>query len=207
MKTPVFRVRPSWMKRLMFIALLILMFFLSFTGMAFGVSGGEHGENSGTTGWVKTDTYRVMNFLVLAAVLFFLLRKPATQALNGRIQGIRDQLNELESKKKKAEAKLVQYQERLSLLDKEAEKIIAEYINQGKEAKAQILREAEVAATKIEDQARRNIEHEFKLAKEKLQMEILDKALAKAERALKEKITPGDQDRLVDEYLEKVVIH
>ena len=207
MKTPVFRIRPLWMKRLMFIALLISMFFLSFTGMAFGVSGGEHGENSGTTGWVKTDTYRVMNFLVLAAVLFFLLRKPATQALNGRIQGIRDQLNELEAKKKKAEAKLAQYQERLSLLDKEAEKIIAEYINQGKEAKARILREAEVAATKIEDQARRNIEHEFKLAKEKLQMEILDKALAKAERALKEKITPGDQDRLVDEYLEKVVNH
>ena len=207
MKTPDFRVLPPWMKRLMFIALLISMFFLSFTGMAFGVSGGEHGENSGTTGWVKTDTYRVMNFLVLAAVLFFLLRKPATQALNGRIQGIRDQLNELEAKKKKAEAKLVQYQERLSLLDKEAEKIIAEYINQGKEAKARILREAEVAATKIEDQARRNIEHEFKLVKEKLQMEILEKALAKAERALKEKITPGDQDRLVDEYLEKVVIH
>ncbi len=38
-----------------------------------------------------------------------------------------------------------------------------------------------------------------------MQEEILDKALAKAEELLKAKITDDDQERLVDEYLEKVV--
>ena len=40
--------------------------------MALAASGGGHG-----TPWQKTDTYRIINFLVLAAIVFFLIRKPA----------------------------------------------------------------------------------------------------------------------------------
>ncbi|MCK4467949.1 MAG: hypothetical protein KAU60_06310, partial [Desulfobacterales bacterium] len=60
-------------------------------------------------------------------------------------------------------------------------------------------------AVKLEEQAKRNIEHEFKQAKSKLQEEISEKALLKAEEIIKSTITTEDQDRLVDEYLEKVV--
>lgn len=164
-----------------------------------------HGEG-GPKGWVATDTYRVMNFVVLAAVLVILLRKPISQALKSRISGIQDQLSELEEKKKAAEAELAEYNERLLLLDKEAEKIVSEYVKQGNEAKTKILKEAESAARKIEEQAKKNIEHEFNLAKEQLKYEIFEKALAKAEDLLKDKITTEDQDRLVEEYLNKVVV-
>ncbi|MBW1994140.1 MAG: F0F1 ATP synthase subunit B [Deltaproteobacteria bacterium] len=157
-------------------------------------------------GWVATDTYRVMNFVVLAALLVVLLRKPLSQALNARIRGIQDQLADLEKKKKEAEAQLAQYNERLLLLDREAERVIEEYIKQGNEAKARILQEAKVAAERIEEQARKTVAHEFEMAKEKLQAEIFDKALAKAEGIIKRNITPQDQERLVDEYLKEVEI-
>jgi len=39
----------------------------------------------------------------------------------------------------------------------------------------------------------------------KLQQEALEKALAKAEEIIKNKVTSQDQERLVDEYLKKVV--
>ncbi len=168
--------------------------------------GGGHGEgHSKAKGWVATDTYRVMNFAVLAIALFFLLKKPVANALNTRIKDIKEQLAELESKKEKAEKDLEEYNKKLSLLSDEAEKIVAEYKRQGEEAKARILKAAESSAEKLEEQARKNIEHEFKKAKARLQEEILDKALAKAEELLKTKITDDDQERLVDEYLEKVV--
>ncbi len=178
---------------------------------AFGLCAAEsgHGEGSGASGskgWVATDTYRVMNFVVLAVGLIILLRKPLSKALKSRITGIQDQLSELEEKKKKAESELAQYNEKLSHLDKEAEKIVTEYVKQGNEAKIKILKEAESAARKLEEQAKKNIEHEFKLAKEKLQSEIFEKALAKAEDLLRDKITNDDQDRLVEEYLNKVVV-
>lgn len=157
------------------------------------------------TGWMTTDTYRVINFVALAFGVFYLLRKPVSRALATRISSIKAQLTELEAKKADAEKQLAQYQEKLAQLDQEAETIVAEYIRQGKEARQRILQEAEAAAQKLEEQARRSIDQEFAQAKRKLQEDILEKALAKAEGILAGSISAMDQERLVDEYLEKVV--
>jgi F-type H+-transporting ATPase subunit b len=188
-------------REVVFFAFAVLLFFCV-GGIAIA-SGGGH--EAASKGWVSTDTYRVMNFAVLAIALFFILRKPLSQALNSRIDGIRDQLKDLEMKKNAAEKKLAEYNEKLSHLDQEAEKIVAEYVRQGDEARARILKEAESAAEKLEAQAMRTIEHEFEQAKLQLHEEIMEKALVKAENILKAQITGDDQDRLVDEYLEKVV--
>jgi len=183
---------------LFFLALLLGVFSIS---AALGASGGEGGSKS----WSSTDTFRVMNFAVLVIVLVYLLRKPLSQALSSRIKVIKDQLEDLEARKDEAEKKLAEYNEKLARLEKEAEKIVAEYINQGNEARERILKEAESSAEKLKAQARRNIEHEFKQAKQKLQEEVLETSLQKAEEILKNKISDDDQDRIVDEYLKKVV--
>jgi F-type H+-transporting ATPase subunit b len=169
-----------------------------------------HAEHAGhhevhSPPWLITDTAKVLNFAILAIGLFLVLRKPASQALNGRIKGIADELEELETRKAEVEKQLAQYNGKLAALDKESEQIIAEYIRQGEEAKARILKEAELTADKLKDQAKKNIEHEFKQAKLTLQTEIVEKALARAEQAIKAQVSDRDQDRLVDEYLEKVV--
>lgn len=182
------------------IASFVVLFILIAVEAVLASSGGEHGG-----GWALTDTYRVMNFAVLAIALFFLLKKPASQFLSDRIQGISDQLKELEAKKTEAEKKLAEYNERLSTLGKESEKIIAQYKQQGEAARERILKEAESAAVKLEEQARRNIEHEFKQARKQLEEEVFEKAIAKAEDRLKKNITDQDQEKLVDEYLTKVV--
>jgi F-type H+-transporting ATPase subunit b len=184
-----------------FTGVLYLMVVLSLcvvdSVMAAGGGGGSH--------WQATDTYKVMNFAVLAIGLFFLLKKPVSQALNARIQGIKEQLEELESQKKAAEGELAKYNEKLATLESEAETIVAEYVRQGEEAKARILAEAEKTAEKLEAQAKKNIEHEFKQAKADIQAEMIDKALLKAEEIIKSKISADDQVSLVDEYLDKVV--
>jgi F-type H+-transporting ATPase subunit b len=171
------------------------------SGTVWAASGGDSGHG----GFTSTDWFRVMNFVVLFAVLFFLLRKPIPRALNSRIQGIQDQLNDLEAKKADAEKQLAEYNQKLGTLEKEAERIMADYIRQGHEAKARILKEAEAAAEKVQAQAGRNIAHEFEQAKARLQTEIFEKSLAHAEGLLKRSITAKDQSRLVEEYLEKVV--
>ena len=186
------------------ILLIVLMFS---AGLVFAATGGEHGsgEGSGAKGWVATDWFRVINFVVLAGILIFVLRKPVSEALGSRIEGIKAQLADLEAQKEDAEKKLAAYNEKLSQLENEAEKIVSDYIQQGNEAKARIIQEAEAAAEKLQSQARRNIEHEFERAKQQLQQEVLEKSLIKAEEIIKGRITAKDQDRLVDEYLAKVV--
>ncbi|CAB5158080.1 hypothetical protein D3OALGA1CA_4867 [Olavius algarvensis associated proteobacterium Delta 3] len=185
----------------MIVCMAVLL--LAFTGPVFASSEGGQGEAE--SHWTSTDTYRVMNFTVLFVGLFLLLRKPVANALGARISGIREQIRELESKKAEAEKQLAQYNEKLSQLDKEAGHIVENYIKQGEEAKARIIEEAKAAAFKLEEQAKRNIDNEFKKAKEKIQEEIVEQALAKAEEMIAGKITPDDQEKLVDEYIEKVV--
>jgi F-type H+-transporting ATPase subunit b len=192
------RIRIKKINSALIFILAVLLFF-SFSTVVVAAGGGE-----GAKGWVKTDWFRVINFVVLAVGLFFILRKPVSQALRSRIDGIKEQLQDLEDQKEAAEKKLIEYNQKLSDLEKEAENIVAEYIKQGNEAKARILKEAEAAAEKLQAQARRNIEHEFDQAKKQLQAEVLEKSLAKAEAIIKEKISDDDQNRLVDEYLEKV---
>lgn len=155
--------------------------------------------------WEATDTYRIINFAVLVLGLFILLRKPAAKALSSRIKGIKDQLEDLENRKTQAEQELAAYVEKISRLEQEADNIIEEYVKQGNEAKKRIIQEAETAAVKLEGQAKKNIEHEFEKARMRLKEDILDKAMARAEVIIQEKISGDDQERLVDEYLNKVV--
>jgi F-type H+-transporting ATPase subunit b len=180
---------------------LIIVFFF---GFLLSIALASSGEDSAAKGWTSTDWFRVMNFAVLVIGLVFVLRKPLSQALGARIKGIQNQLEELEARKAEAEKQLDEYNQKLSRLEKESEKIVEDYIKQGNEAKARILKEAESAAEKLQIQARRNIEHEFKQAKLKLQEDIFETSLAKAEEIIMGKISGEDQDRLVDEYLRKV---
>jgi len=191
----------SSMKRNSIILFIVAVLLFFFVGVALGSSGEEHG----TKGWVATDTYRVMNFAVLFLGLFFLLRKPVSQFFGARIKGIEDQLSELETKKKDAKQKLGEYTAKLAQLDQEGKKIVDDYIRQGNEAKERILKEAETVADKLKEQARRNIDYEINQAKLRLQEEVLEKAIVKAEEIIKNEITIEDHDRLVDEYLKKVV--
>lgn len=186
------------------------------TGSILASSGGGHetpaAEGHGgeaapahAPGWQATDTYRVLNFAVLAGALIFLIRKPASQALNSRIQGIAEQLKDLEAKKVEAEKQLAEYNRKFAQLEKEEAAILAEYQRQGEEARTRILKEAADAAEKLKAQAQKSIQSEFEKARDELKRDVLDQAMAQAEALIRTKITAGDQEKLVDEYLAKVV--
>ena len=174
-------------------------------GVALASSGGgEHVAES--KHWITTDTARVMNFVVLMSLLVFVLRKPVANALSGRIDTIRDELDTLETQKADAEKTLAEYETKIATLESEVEVILAQYKEQGETAKKRIFAEAELHAAKLEEQAKRNIDHEFKAARAGLKAEIMALALEKAEELIQEKISADDQDKLVDDYLNKVVV-
>lgn len=173
-------------------------------GMAFASSGGEHGEG----GFDKTADfiYRIINFTILAGALFFLLRKPVKKAFGDRTQRIQEQLADLEKQKEEAEKKYAEYKGKLALLEQETAKIIASYIAEGEAVKAQIIDEARKMAEKMREQAKVAIQQEFEKAKAQLQAEIVNEAVIAAEKLIKKEINDEDQDRLVDEYVAKVVV-
>ena len=167
-------------------------------------SGGAHGEAVHHNAWHDVDTWKALNFAVLAIGCFFIAKKPVAQFFSSRTKGIEEELTDLEQKKADAEKKLAEYEARFRNLEQESEKIVEDYIKQGEDAKSRILAEAEAQAGKLEDMAKRNIEQEFKAAKAHLKQEVVGRAMEQAQALIKKSITTQDQNRLVDEYLKKV---
>lgn len=194
---------PFGSKRMIALQLLTFFLFLAVGSVAFASSG--EGHVAVAKEWSSIDWQRVMNFAVLVTALFFAVKRPVADALNSRITTIKQQLEDLEAKKDDASKKLAEYEKKIATLDSEAKQILAQYQEQGEAAKQRILEKAAASAEKMKEQAKRNIENEFKAAKQQLQAEMMTKALEKAEELVRKSISSDDQDRLIDEYLKKVV--
>lgn len=151
--------------------------------------------------------YRTFNFVVLFLLLFFVLKKPLSRALGDRRQQIAKTLADLESGKVEAERKLKEFETRLKEMDQERGRILAEYIKVGEAEKQKIIAQAQETAERIKAQAQITISQELKTAKAELLREVAEAATRMAEDLIKKNIGPKDQDRLVAEYIEKVVSH
>ncbi|MBU3950717.1 MAG: hypothetical protein KJ658_01155 [Proteobacteria bacterium] len=183
------------------VAGLVTLIVTGFGAVAWASADGGGVHNS----WLEIDTWKVLNFGILAIAGFFIAKKPVAQFFSSRKREIEDELKDLEQLRAAAEKKLAEYQAKFKNLDQESKLIVEEYIKQGEEARQRILAEAKDQAVKLEDMAKRTIEQEFKAAKAKLMQEIVERAMEQAEAVIKESISSEDQDNLVDLYLKKVV--
>jgi len=148
--------------------------------------------------------WRTTNFAGLVFVLVFFLKKPFADGLSARREGIKDQLEALESRKAEAELMYQEAAAKLARLDEEVEVIIAEAVKQGEDEKEKIIADAERNAGDIQRQAEMAVAHELAQAKTRLKAEIAEQAVLLAEELVKKNIQPADQSRLIELSLDKV---
>lgn len=148
--------------------------------------------------------WRTTNFAGLAFILIFFLKKPFADGLNSRREGIKDQLEALESRKAEAERMYKEAEGKLARLDEEVEAIITEAVKQGEAEKEKIIADAERNAGDIKRQAEMAVAHELAEAKTRLKAEIAEQAVLLAEELIKKNIQPADQSRMVELSLDKV---
>jgi len=156
---------------------------------------------------IKDLMWRTVNFVVFAGILGYLLIKkfPVKDFFAKRSQEIAQALSELEAQKAAAAQALQEAEARLALVAAERDQIIQQFVEEGQLEKAKIIQKGEMVATRIKDMAALSIAQETKKAAQELKQEVASQATQLAEELIKKKITPADQQRLVDEYLEKVV--
>ncbi len=148
--------------------------------------------------------WRTMNFAGLVIILVFFLKKPFADGLSSRREGIKDQLEALESRKAEAEQLYKEAEAKLARLDDEVNGIIAEAVKQGEAEKAKIIADAERNAGDIKRQAEMAVAHELAEAKTRLKGEIAEQAVLLAEELVRKNIQPADQSRMVELSLDKV---
>ncbi|MBW1709142.1 MAG: ATP synthase F0 subunit B [Deltaproteobacteria bacterium] len=175
------------------------------TGEAATHDAGEGGHGGIPAAKVWDLVFRTMNFLAMIIILVVLLRKPAGQFFGKRREEIAQTLSDLELKKAESEEQYLKLERKLIDLDSEREAIIAEYIKDGEKEKEKIIVNAREIAARIQQQAEVAIKQEVQQAKAELKREIADLAASQAEEIIKNNIDAQDQERLVEEYLDKVV--
>jgi F-type H+-transporting ATPase subunit b len=174
---------------------------LALQGICWASEGGGHG---GGLNW--TDfAYRLAAFVILVAILVKLLKKPICDFFRSRREEIQQLLAELEAKRLETEQRSVEYKAKLTVLEDETKKIVAELIAEGEAERQKILDAAQKQADYIKHQAKLAIQQEIKAAKESLQEEIGELTVAAAEKILRKSLRPADQDRLVRDFMTRVV--
>ncbi|SNS19999.1 ATP synthase F0 subcomplex B subunit [Humidesulfovibrio mexicanus] len=183
---------------------LTLIGVLAFTALAYA-SGGEAGEDHGLP-WANFG-WRILNFVIFIFLLYKFAGAKAAAFFGGRRTQIRKDLEDLELRKVEAEKKLKDVETGIRNLEQERAAILAEAKTQGDAIKAAILEKAHKDAEAMKAQAVTSAENEARAAFDRVRGEIADQVIEQATKIVREKLTEKDHERLVDEYLTKVVLN
>ncbi len=168
---------------------------------AFASGDASHGSPSIPWGEILKQA---VNFVILAGVLVYFLRKPLTSFLKERSELMRKSIDDAANARAEAARKLEAIDARMAKLSDEIARMNAKMDSEAA-AEAQALKDtvtAEIA--RIEAQAVFSGEQEVKKARQELQQEASRLCAKAAEELVRKTLSPEDQERLVRENIEKI---
>lgn len=126
---------------------------------------------------IVTIIAEILNFLVIAVVLYFVLFKPTLKRINKRAEEKEDLLKEAKRKEQQAEEKLSQIEKRLSDIDSEIEERLQEAYQQAQKDSETLLEATEKEAEKILKDAEKEAAKRQQQEIEQLQEDLVDTIL------------------------------
>lgn len=167
-----------------------------------GAGGAHHVDNAAR---MKDFGWRVLNFAVLVAILWWALAKAKVKkALSDRQVQIERSLLEAQRARDAAEQKLREFSGKLEQASREMEELRASIIQEGEKEKERIIASARLAAERIASQASLSAQQELLRARMELKAEGGRLAVELATTKLAGVLTRDDHNRLVAEYIGKV---
>lgn len=151
--------------------------------------------------------WRVLNFAIFAGILWYFVGGKAVAYFKGRRQGIRDDLENLDERRRTAKQHLSAIELRIARLEEERRAILDESRGQASRIKAAIIAEAHNQAAQIIEQARRTAESEGHAVLAEVRATVADEIVAAAEKMLREKLSAADHEKLIADSVNKVVLH
>mgnify|MGYP001364698550 CR=1 FL=1 len=158
-----------------------------------------HGEETWLS-WV----FKLINFVVLVAVLVKFGGKPLKNYLQNRSKAVKEKVEEADRLQKEAEALKKEYEAKLAKLDDEIEAFKASIFAQTEREKQKILDEANESAARIKQQAAATYQQEIREMTNRIKGEIAKLTMERAQKLVAERLVQKDHDRLVEEFIQKL---
>ncbi|MBJ6752257.1 MULTISPECIES: F0F1 ATP synthase subunit B family protein [Geomonas] len=198
------------MNKKLIVSLLTVGAIIALASLGFAEEAAEHAgaahEGGHQAAQMKDFMWRCIDFAALVAIAVWALKKADVKGtLAARRAGIEKTLQEAVAAKEAAEKKFAEYSQRLDQANQEIEVISANMKREGELEKERIIAEAKDAAARIKAQAEAAAAQEVLKAKDELRAEAARLAVELAEQKIKQNIAKGDQDKLVGDYISKVV--
>ena len=183
---------------------LIIFFLTVASGLALA-SAGEGGGAHISGAQVKDLLTRILNFVLLVIILVVVMKKANVKDFfTNRKKEIRKKLDDLKKSKDEAESRCQELEKRLNEFDLQKEEIIAQFKADGATERDKIVADANERAKQLLAQADLAIEREIHSARERLKQEVIDIAANRAQEIIAKEIKDDDQERLVNEFTNRV---
>ncbi|MDA8101226.1 MAG: ATP synthase F0 subunit B [Nitrospiraceae bacterium] len=188
-------------KRTSFLSIANLLTLLVIVPMAFASEGGGHEEQITFVGdWLP----RLVNFLIIAGVIVYFMRKPAVDFFKNRSLEIEKAMKGSKEARDQAVAALAEMERKIRDLESETKALIADAQARGEKDKAALVEEGKRMSKEIQEQVKSAMEIEVAKAKADLAVEAAGLAVDLAEGKIKSSIGKQDHERIVKDYIANV---
>jgi F-type H+-transporting ATPase subunit b len=146
---------------------------------------------------------QIVNFTLLAVLLYFVAYKPIMRMLDERSARIKKGLEDAELASKRAAEMEQEFDRQMAEARKEGQEIIAQATQMSEKARQEILERAREESSAQIEKAREEIVRERDLAMSDLRQQVADLSLLISEKVIGEALDEQNQRRLIAEFLEQ----
>jgi F-type H+-transporting ATPase subunit b len=146
---------------------------------------------------------QIVNFTLLAVLLYFVAYKPILRMLDERSARIKKGLEDAEQASRRAAEIEQEFEQRMTEARKEGQEIIAQATQMSEKARQEILDTAREEARAQVDKAKEEIGRERDLAMAELRQQVADLSLAISEKVIGKTLDEQRQRQLIAEFLEQ----
>jgi F-type H+-transporting ATPase subunit b len=162
----------------------------------------HHDESIG--GMILAMGWPVANFIIFVGVLYYFFNQPIREYLANRGTAIRKDLVEAAALRSQASAQLSEIEQKLRALPGEIDRLRTRGAEEIKAEEQRIAVQAAADRERLLEQAKREIELQVRLAKKEILEHAANLSVQLATERIQKEITPEDQARLVDRYLDQM---
>ena len=146
---------------------------------------------------------QIVNFTLLAVLLYFVAYKPVLRMLDERSARIKQGLEDAEEAARKAAEMEQEFEARMVDARKEGQEIIAQATQMSEKARQDILDKARQEAQAQIEKAKEEIGREREQAMSELRQQVADLSLTISEKVIGETLDQESQRRLIAEFLDE----
>ena len=162
----------------------------------------HHDESIG--GMILAMGWPVANFIIFVGVLYYFFNQPIRDYLANRGTAIRKDLVEAAALRSQASAQLSEIEQKLRALPGEIDRLRTRGAEEIKAEEQRIAVQAAADRERLLEQTKREIELQVRLAKKEILEHAANLSVQLATERIQKEITPEDQARLVDRYLDQM---